>query len=371
MTDVFLSYKREDRDAAKSIAEYLVSEGYDVWWDVDLLPGDRFADEIDAVLSSAACVVVLWTPESIRSDWVKSEAMVGVERKNLIPICLRETRIPVPFNTIHALDFTKWTGDRSSAELSALLAVVNSRFGASKHNKKKRSPEEVDRMLDKPEHEVEFWSSITHSAIQTAEEYELYLEHFGKHGSFAKLANQRIAALRKSRRKPLGLKDTLGVLSAIMALAVGAFTIASYLGVFEGLPDPTIETKINLLENTDRLEDVVDDTQMRTVRQLVQRANSIDLEVVLVVGHAAGPYSEDVLLRLSELRADIVKKALIRYGIEPSRIYTEGKGSSQPIPHDEVFGDRDTGNRVEIEILGNRSYGGEGLERGTGFIFFN
>ncbi len=77
MTDIFISYKREDKRYAKIIAEYLVYEGYEVWWDIELLPGERFADEINEVISKAKLIVVLWTPEAIASDWVKAEATVG------------------------------------------------------------------------------------------------------------------------------------------------------------------------------------------------------------------------------------------------------------------------------------------------------
>ena len=68
MTDVFLSYKREDKASARALAEALARRGLDVWWDVDLLPGERFAEEIEQVIERAKVAVTLWSERSIRSD---------------------------------------------------------------------------------------------------------------------------------------------------------------------------------------------------------------------------------------------------------------------------------------------------------------
>ncbi|MBT3017409.1 MAG: toll/interleukin-1 receptor domain-containing protein [Candidatus Thiodiazotropha sp. (ex Clathrolucina costata)] len=99
MTDIFISYKREDRKRAHAIAEMFVSHGYDVWWDIELLPGQKFADEINSVISKAKAVVVLWTPKSVLSDWVKAEAAIAFDRSILIPAWLEKVTIPAPYNT--------------------------------------------------------------------------------------------------------------------------------------------------------------------------------------------------------------------------------------------------------------------------------
>ena len=79
MIDVFISYKRDDRDDARAIAETLVADGYEVWWDILLLPGDRFRDEIVTVLEEAKAVVVLWSKEALKSDFVVDEAQLANE----------------------------------------------------------------------------------------------------------------------------------------------------------------------------------------------------------------------------------------------------------------------------------------------------
>ena len=231
MTDVFISYKREDRARAKAVAEYIVSLGYSVWWDIELLPGEKFAEEINAVLSKTKAVVVLWTPEATKSDWVLSEASIGLKRDILIPAKLQETNIPVPYNIVHTLDLSGWNGNANDSSLSAFEQALKNTIGEIELQVK-RSTSEVQEELVKPEHEVEFWNSIALSATPSIREYELYLEKYGELGSFSNLAVARIAVLQKPVSKVPTLKEVLTVLSVLMGILVGGFTIANMLGYF-------------------------------------------------------------------------------------------------------------------------------------------
>jgi len=61
------------------------SEGWTVWWDRTILPGQVFDEVIRAALESARCLVVLWSEASVGSDWVKEEASRAKERGVLVP----------------------------------------------------------------------------------------------------------------------------------------------------------------------------------------------------------------------------------------------------------------------------------------------
>jgi len=82
MADIFLSYAREDKEAAQRLADALSSSGYDVWWDPDIPAGPSFTQVIEEALASAKCVVVLWSGASVRSGWVQDEAREGQERND-------------------------------------------------------------------------------------------------------------------------------------------------------------------------------------------------------------------------------------------------------------------------------------------------
>ena len=72
--DVFVSYSKEDRTAAKRIAARLENEGFAVWWDAAIHSGETFDEVIERQLRAAKAAVVLWSPRSVASRWVRAEA---------------------------------------------------------------------------------------------------------------------------------------------------------------------------------------------------------------------------------------------------------------------------------------------------------
>src|SRR5262245_48622297 len=86
------------------LAAYLESEGWTVWWDTNLAVGDAYRDEIMKQLAAARAVIVLWTPNSIRSDFVRAEAGRAKADGKLIPVKTDDveyTEIPLPFGEMH------------------------------------------------------------------------------------------------------------------------------------------------------------------------------------------------------------------------------------------------------------------------------
>jgi hypothetical protein len=61
MSDIFISYAREDRDMAKTLAELFQQQERSVWWDRSIPPGRSFDEMIEEALGAAKCVVVLWS----------------------------------------------------------------------------------------------------------------------------------------------------------------------------------------------------------------------------------------------------------------------------------------------------------------------
>ncbi len=104
MADVFLSYSSADRELTRGLDAELVAAGYTVYWDDMLLSGERFQDALTAQITAAVAVVVIWTPTSVRSDWVYSEARRGVEQKKVVQVRTRDLTIddlPAPFDAFH------------------------------------------------------------------------------------------------------------------------------------------------------------------------------------------------------------------------------------------------------------------------------
>ncbi len=74
MSDIFISYSKADWLAVEQLAAYLELEGWSVWSDRSLAPGDPYRDEIMRQLAQARAMISVWTPASVKSDWVRAEA---------------------------------------------------------------------------------------------------------------------------------------------------------------------------------------------------------------------------------------------------------------------------------------------------------
>ena len=87
---------------------------------------------------------------------------------------------------------------------------------------------------------------------------------------------------------------------------------------------------------------------------LVGKLKGISLEVIIAVGHTDAIGSDAYNQKLSVRRAESVKAYLVTKGIEPNRIYTEGKGKKQPVADNKTNEGRAKNRRVEIEVVGTR-----------------
>lgn len=101
---LFISYSREDRERVERLAHALEKAGFRVWWDAALEGGHQFAAEIERQLEAADAVIVVWSEDSIRSNWVLDEAMHGRDRGCLVPVRFDETVPPLGFRQIQSID---------------------------------------------------------------------------------------------------------------------------------------------------------------------------------------------------------------------------------------------------------------------------
>ena len=114
-TDIFISYSREDRAAARYFAECFGQEGFNVWWDAALHSGETFDEVIEKELKAAKAVVVLWSPRSVTSRWVRAEATLADRRNKLAPVIIESCDRPIIFELHHTVDLADWTGDTTDA----------------------------------------------------------------------------------------------------------------------------------------------------------------------------------------------------------------------------------------------------------------
>jgi len=121
MADIFISYAREDNDVAKRIAAALSNRNWSVFWDRNILGGDDWRQKLTREVETARSVLVLWSPNSTVSRWVKEEAEVGIGRGILVAVLLHPTNIPLGFRSVQTLDLSSWDGRPDSIEFGQLV----------------------------------------------------------------------------------------------------------------------------------------------------------------------------------------------------------------------------------------------------------
>ena len=141
MSDIFISYASADRETAHKFADALEGLGWSVWWDREIPPGKTFDQVIEEELNSARCVVVLWSKESVRSRWVRTEASAALDRECLVPALIDTVAIPLEFKRIQAATLTDWDGDTAHPDFDGWFKRCDRCWGKGSQSVESRSRE--------------------------------------------------------------------------------------------------------------------------------------------------------------------------------------------------------------------------------------
>jgi len=131
VADIFLSYSRTDKARVAPVVAALEAQGWSVWWDPEITPGDEFDALISAELERARAVVVVWSTSSVDSRWVKGEARDAADRGVLVPVRFDNARLPIDVRSIHTTDLDAWGENRESAPFKALCAALEAKLKLS------------------------------------------------------------------------------------------------------------------------------------------------------------------------------------------------------------------------------------------------
>jgi adenylate cyclase len=135
MTDGFVSYAHSDGAIAERVADVLRGDGFRVWRD-DELPAHRaYVDVIQERLNSAAAVIVLWSAEAAKSQWVRAEADTARMSGRLVQAVLDGTLPPLPFNQIQSADLSGWDGNADNAGWRKLKGSLRALVGTDDEEK--------------------------------------------------------------------------------------------------------------------------------------------------------------------------------------------------------------------------------------------
>lgn len=126
MSDVFVSYKAEDRPRVSPLVDALEAEGLDVWWDTIIAGGSEWRQDIQQQLDDARCVLVVWSKRSIAPEgrFVRDEANRAQRRGTYLPVRIDNVEPPLGFGEIQAISLNGWRGSRTDARYQTLLNSV-------------------------------------------------------------------------------------------------------------------------------------------------------------------------------------------------------------------------------------------------------
>lgn len=149
------------------------------------------------------------------------------------------------------------------------------------------------------------------------------------------------------------------------ASATPAYQPAPAVAPVVTMAPPLIETKpapVPVAEKVSFASEALFDFDQSTLKpqgktaleQLLGQLTGMDLEVIVTVGHTDAVGADAYNQTLSQRRAEAVKAYLVAHGIETNRVYTEGKGETQPVADNTSAAGRAKNRRVTVEVVGTR-----------------
>ena len=127
--DVFLVSANEDRDTAKLIARRLRALKFKVWFDQKQVDETFDAKDARNAMNSTS-MLVLWSENAVKSDWVRAAASVGHSRPGtLVQMALDKTIPYEPFRTNKRFSIASMTSRKTPEGFYQAVDELGSRDG--------------------------------------------------------------------------------------------------------------------------------------------------------------------------------------------------------------------------------------------------
>ena len=120
-TEIFVSYSKEDAARVQVFVAAMEREGWKVFWDQDILPGEVWESYIGVHLDAAPVVIAVWSEQSVKSRYVRSEVNRAYRRNVLIPVFIDAVEPPFGLDHIQAADLVGWLADGGGGGLATAV----------------------------------------------------------------------------------------------------------------------------------------------------------------------------------------------------------------------------------------------------------
>ena len=125
MSEIFVSYAHTQQRAARQLTSALSALGWTAWWDWNIGVSKEWRTELDSQLDAAACIVVLWSADSMQSEFVLYEARAAQSAQKLIQVLLEPLQPPAEFASFQAVNLVGWpNGEPFHAGFDRLRAAI-------------------------------------------------------------------------------------------------------------------------------------------------------------------------------------------------------------------------------------------------------
>jgi hypothetical protein len=139
-----------------------------VWWDRKIAAGETFDQAIERELEAAKSVVVLWSENSVRSEWVRNEAAAASERGVLVPVMIDRVKLPLEFRHRQTIDLVGWDGDHAQEGIIQLLTSTGA-------NSERRTTVQTVGAVPSRLHWNRKWTLVAIAAVSAALLFGAYL----------------------------------------------------------------------------------------------------------------------------------------------------------------------------------------------------
>jgi hypothetical protein len=130
LREIFVSYAAEDRARVARLVHALEADGLQLWWDRDIDSGQSFHTVIEQALTTASCVIAVWTHDSVQSAWVINEASEARKRACLVPVLFDSVDPPLEFRHLQAAELVGWDGDLTDPAYTGLRKSLVTALGS-------------------------------------------------------------------------------------------------------------------------------------------------------------------------------------------------------------------------------------------------
>lgn len=124
MSDIFISYSSHDRPWVEPFAKKVETYGWSVWWDREIPTGGSFNTVIRQELATAKCAIVVWSEQSVESEWVQAEASEAKKQDKYLPIKINECDIPLGFTQRTYQSLADWESSADHPGFAQLLKDI-------------------------------------------------------------------------------------------------------------------------------------------------------------------------------------------------------------------------------------------------------